>query len=87
MLPSEFIPRVASKLEVSRNIRRRALELAERAESNSIVTGVQPSGFAGACLYKSAQEIGSSLTQGEIAEAVNASTATIRSHRDALEKM
>jgi hypothetical protein len=50
--PSEFVPRLASELDVSDQIRQRARTLAEVAESAGVAIGVQPAGFAGACLYK-----------------------------------
>ena len=50
--PREFVPRVASDLEISNRIRQRALELAKHAEDTGVTIGVQPTGFAAACLYK-----------------------------------
>ena len=64
--PHDFVPRVASAFDVSDQIRQRALSLAKRAADAGETTGVQPSGFAGACLYKAAQEHGLYLTQSQI---------------------
>lgn len=82
--PSEFVPRFASQLDVSNRVRQRALELADRAETHSIANGVQPAGVAAACLYAAAQEHGGSLTQGELADVAHTSTATIRTHWNAI---
>jgi transcription initiation factor TFIIB len=82
--PSEFVPRLASELDVPDPIRHRAQALAEQAESTSTTTGVRPSGFAAACLYKAGREEGRWLTQSEVAEAANVTTPTIRSHQDTL---
>ncbi len=85
--PREFVPRLASDLEVPDRIRHRARELAERAESAGITRGVRPSGFAAACLYKAGREDGGCLTQSAVAEAANVSATTVRTHRDALDEL
>lgn len=82
--PSTFVPRLASELECRDAIRQRARILAEQSENAGVTTGVHPAGFAAACLYKAGHERGRRLTQTEVAEAANASTATVRSHRDTL---
>jgi transcription initiation factor TFIIB len=51
-----------------------------------VTTGVHSAGFAAACLYRAGQEAGRWLTQTEIAEVANTSTATVRNHRDTLEE-
>ncbi|UTF55937.1 transcription initiation factor IIB [Natronosalvus rutilus] len=85
--PSEFIPRLASELDVSDSIRQRARRLAAKAESASATTGVRPSGFAAACLYKAGRDEGQWLTQTEVAEAANVTPSTIRSHQDSLAEL
>jgi transcription initiation factor TFIIB len=82
--PSEFVPRLASELDVPDSIQQRARRLAEQAESTSATTGVRPSGFAAACLYTAGREESRWLTQSEAAEAANVTPPTIRSHQDAL---
>ena len=56
--PSEFIPRLASELDIPAYIRQRARRLAEQSESTGVASGVNPSGFAAACLYKAGREEG-----------------------------
>ncbi|MFC7216000.1 transcription initiation factor IIB family protein [Saliphagus sp. GCM10025334] len=85
--PSKFVPRLASELDVSESIRQRARRLAEEAESTGATTGVQPSGFAAACLYKAGRDEGRWLTQTEVAESANVTTPTIRSHQDTLTEL
>ena len=85
--PSEFIPRLASDLEVPTDIRQRARRLAEQSESTGVASGVKPSGFAAACLYKAGREEGRWLTQAEAAEAASVTATTIRSHRDTLNEL
>jgi len=82
--PSGFIPRLASELDISDRIRNRARQLAEQAESTGVTAGVDPTGFAAACLYKAGCDAGRLLVQSEVARAASVSTVTIRTHRDTL---
>jgi transcription initiation factor TFIIB len=81
-----FVPRLALDLECPDGIRQRARTLAEQAEECGVTTGVHPAGFTAACLYKAGREQGRWLTQTEAADVANASTATVRTHRDTLEE-
>jgi len=85
--PSDFIPRIASELDVPAYIRQRARRLAEQSESIGVASGVKPSGFAAACLYKAGREEGRWLTQAEVAAAASVAATTIRSHRDTLDEL
>lgn len=85
--PSEFIPRLASEHDVPAYIRQRARRLAEQSELSGAASGVKPSGFAAACLYKAGREEGRWLTQAEVAEVASVTAATIRSHRDTLNEL
>lgn len=87
MRPSRFVPQLASELTVSTHVQRRARKLAEAAEEAGVTTGVQPSGFAAACLYKASREQGWWLTQAEIADVANTSRTTVRTHRDTLDEL
>jgi len=87
MTPSAFVPRLASELDISDQIRQRAQQLAEASESTGTTTGVRPSGFAAACLYKAGREDRRWLTQSEIADVANVSVVTLRIHRDALNEL
>jgi len=83
--PSMFVPRLASDLGCSDAIHLRARTLAEDSERAGVTTGVHPAGFAAVYLYKAGCEHGRRLTQTEVADAANVSTATLRTHRDTLE--
>jgi len=85
--PSTFVPRLASELDVSDQIRQRARQLAAAAESTGVTTGVQPSGFAAACLYKAGREHGRWLTQSDVADVADVSPVTVRTHRDTLDEL
>ena len=56
--PSGFVPRLASDLGVSDQLRPQAQRLAEHSEAVDKIVGVRPSGFAAACLYCASQECG-----------------------------
>ncbi len=86
MTPSMFVPRLASELDIPDSVRRRAEALAEMAEDEAITTGVSPSGFAGACIYKAACECDQKLTQAQVVDAAGVSPVTLRTHRDTLEE-
>jgi transcription initiation factor TFIIB len=51
-----------------------------------VTTDVHPAGFAAACLYKAGREAGRWLTQSDVADIANISTATVRNHCDTLEE-
>ncbi|MFC6734448.1 transcription initiation factor IIB family protein [Haladaptatus sp. DYSN1] len=84
---SEYIPHLASELDVPAYIRQRARRLAEQSESSGAASGVKPSGFAAACLYKAGRKEGQWLTQAEVAEVASVTASTIRSHRDTLNEL
>jgi transcription initiation factor TFIIB len=85
MRSTSFIPRLISELELDHDIRRRANELAERAEGTTLTNGCQPSGVAAACVYLAAQEQGALITQSTVASAAEVSVVTLRSRRDELQ--
>ncbi len=85
--PSEFVPQLASELDVADSIRQRVRRLAKESESIGAATGVRPSGFAAACLYKAGREEGRRLTQSKVAEAASVTPPTIRAHQDALREL
>ncbi|WP_433630034.1 transcription initiation factor IIB [Halomicrococcus sp. NG-SE-24] len=84
--PSMFVPRLASALDCPDGIRQRARTLAERAEERGVTTGVNPAGFAAACLYKAGREEGRWLTQSDVAESGNVTPTTVRTHHETLEE-
>ena len=83
--PSGFVPRLASELGVSDQVRHRAQRLAEHSETVDKTVGVRPSGFAAACLYCASHEYGQPLTQRSAADAAGVTPTTVRAHRDTIE--
>lgn len=84
---SAFIPRLASELDCSDDIRKRADALAKQAERAGVTVGVHPSGFAAACLYKASREHRGCLRQTDVADVADVSIATVRSHRYTLDEL
>lgn len=77
--PREYLPRFASRLDLSPAVERRARALAERAREEGIDNGRNPGGVAAACLYTAAREEGVSLTQQEAADVADVTPVTLRS--------
>ena len=82
--PAAHVPRLVDDLDADDAIRQRALTLARQAAEAGLTNGVQPTGFAAACLYKAAREHGRWLTQAAVAEVADTSARTIQNHRDTL---
>lgn len=82
--PVDYIPRIASLLDLSEDLETVARRVARKAAADPSFAGSQPSGIAGACVYVASQQAGGSLTQADVAEAADVTTPTIRSGRDAL---
>jgi transcription initiation factor TFIIB len=77
--PREYLPRFASRLDLTPAVERRARVLAERAREEGIDNGRNPGGVAAACLYTAAREEGVSLTQQEAADVADVTPVTLRS--------
>lgn len=85
--PQNYLPQLAATLEVPDEFRHRTLELATLAEDAGITSGRRPPGFAATSLYQAIHEFGYGLSQQEVAESANTSTATIRAHPDCLREV
>lgn len=85
--PSVFVARLASALDSPDRVRQRARTLADAAESAGLTVGMQPAGFAGACLYKASHEHGQLVTQSQVAAVADTTAVTIRTHRDTIEDL
>jgi transcription initiation factor TFIIB len=84
--PREYLPRFASRLDLSEAVERRAGHLAERGADAGLVNGRDPSGFAAACLYTAAGAEGVDCTQAEAADVADVAPVTVRStYHDLLE--
>ena len=79
--PREFISTFASELGVSSEIEHRARKLTVQATEAGLTNGVNPAGFAAACLGVSAATQNGSLTQTRLADVASVSPSTIRTHQ------
>ncbi|RLM56587.1 transcription initiation factor IIB family protein [Halobellus sp. Atlit-31R] len=77
--PAEYVPRFASRLDLSGDVERRAREYAGEAVERGFAVGRNPSGVAAACLYTAACDVGADLTQRDAADAADVTPVTLRS--------
>jgi transcription initiation factor TFIIB len=82
--PRDFVPRYAADLDVDTRVRKRALDLAERAIETGVANGRKPSGVAAACLYQASREVGPARTQAAVADVAGVTPVTVRTGWKAL---
>lgn len=85
--PAEFLPRYASRLDLAAGVENRAREYAAVLRENGALCGKKPSGVAAACLYRAADDLGTDLTQKDVAGVAGVSRMTIRSTDRKLEAL
>lgn len=78
--PREYLPRFASELDLPPPIEQRAGRYVESLTESDLVTGRNPSGIAGACLYAAAIDEDHPLTQKAAAAVANITPVTLRSN-------
>lgn len=76
--PSDYIPRFASKLNLSSEVEVKSIELVNAAQELGLTSGKDPASFAAAGLYASSMLLGERRTQTEIARALGVTEVTIR---------
>ncbi|MDY6775708.1 MAG: TFIIB-type zinc ribbon-containing protein [Halobacteria archaeon] len=74
--PVEFVPRIASELDLSPEVESRAVEILE--ETAGIGVGKSPKAYAGAAVYLAARLLGEEVTQEKVSDVSDASVVTIR---------
>ncbi|WP_255152989.1 transcription initiation factor IIB [Halorarius halobius] len=80
-LPQDYVPRLASAVDASPRVERRAYQLARSNAVGVLANGRQPNGVAAACLYHASKESGRSnvrLTQQTLSEEGYTTPTTIR---------
>ncbi len=83
--PMDYVPRFASKLELSGETEAKALEILDKARKKGIISGRGPTGVAAAALYLAAKEMGDRKTQKKISTILPGVTeVTIRNRCDEL---
>ncbi|ELZ87364.1 transcription initiation factor TFB [Haloferax elongans ATCC BAA-1513] len=76
--PTEYIPRFATKLDLDRDVERRAREYVADAHEDGLVAGKNPCGVAAACLYTAARDVGADCTQADAADVADVTPVTLR---------
>ncbi len=76
--PSDYVPRFASKLNLSSQVEVKSIELVNAAKDMGLTSGKDPASFAAAGLYASSILLGERRTQTEIAKALGVTEVTIR---------
>jgi transcription initiation factor TFIIB len=84
--PAEFVPRIASAVNLSVCIRERALDIIAQVVDAEEHVGQSPSGVAAAALYGAAQAEDQSITQSELADAAYVSVVTLSRQFQTVEK-
>ena len=85
--PAEFLPRYASRLDLTAGVENRAREYAAAMRESGKLCGKKPSGVAAACLYKAAVDLGTDVTQQTAADVAGVSRMTIRSTVEELDTL
>jgi transcription initiation factor TFIIB len=84
--PTDYLPRFASKLEISEEAEYQARELLEAAVNEGVASGKNPTGLAGAAIYAAALLCNEKLTQDTVSEVADVTQVTIRNrYKDLLE--
>ncbi|MEZ3144926.1 transcription initiation factor IIB family protein [Halobaculum sp. MBLA0143] len=76
--PAEYLPRFASRLDISDETERRARELLTVGKEAAVHSGKSPVGLAAAALYAAGVLTNADLTQREVSEVTDISEVTIR---------
>jgi transcription initiation factor TFIIB len=95
--PKEFVNRFVNEINEERysqgqdilgdDVIRRAEEIIELCEEESIVSGKSPSGFAAAAIYLAGRQLDYSVTQSQIASVIDVTEVTIRQRYQDQEKV
>ncbi|AKH97803.1 transcription initiation factor IIB [Halanaeroarchaeum sulfurireducens] len=76
--PIQYVPRIASELDRSEHVERRARELLEAAHETGQTSGKSPVGLAAAAVYAAAILEDERVTQSQVGDVANVSEVTIR---------
>jgi transcription initiation factor TFIIB len=86
--PEDYIDRFCSKLKLSSEVKKRALEILRMAAEQDLTSGRGPMGVAAAAIYIAAIENNERRTQREVAEVAGVTEVTIRNrYKELTEKL
>jgi len=79
-LPADFLPRLASVVDASEEVRERAAHLCDSEAVAGLANGRKPAGVAAGCLYFAARELDGygAVTQAELAAAARISDVSLQ---------
>ena len=77
--PKQYVPRFASKLDVSTEIQQKARQVIDVGKEAGLLSGKSPTGFAAAAIYAASLLCDEKVTQRRVADAANVTEVTIRS--------
>lgn len=81
------IAKIASNAELSEKIKRYAMKILKKAESQNVLAGKHPMGVAASALYLACLNLNENRTQKEIADAAGITEVTIRNRCRGLKKI
>jgi transcription initiation factor TFIIB len=76
--PSNYVPKIASKLKLSQNLQNKAMEIIRMANREKHNSGKDPTGIAAASLYIASIIEREKVTQKDLAEAAGVTEVTVR---------
>ncbi len=86
--PTEYVNKFADELELSEKVRRRAIELLDKAYELGLTSGKSPAGLVAAALYVASILEGEKKTQREVAEVAHVTEVTVRNrYKELVEKL
>lgn len=87
VVTSAYEGRYSINLNLSREVRQRALKLAREASEVGLGNGCRPTGVAAACVYEAGREADEKVTQARLAELASVSDITLREQWKKLQSM
>jgi transcription initiation factor TFIIB len=85
--PMKYVPRIASKIGISRDTERLTVRILRKAREEKVLIGKDPRGMAAAALYMACKHTGDKATQKLVAECAGTSEVTLRNRLRDLEKL
>lgn len=76
--PTDYIPRFASKLDLSGEVQSKAIEIISKSKEKGLINGKGPTGIAASALYVASILLGERKTQKNVAEITGVTEVTIR---------
>lgn len=76
--PKQYVPRFASELDVSNDVRATATEIIDQTVEAGLLSGKSPTGFAAGALYTASLLCKDKRTQKAVADVAKVTTVTIR---------